>query len=191
MLNKDELLRRTNNGLDVFKHYIPVQWKTGRNFLNPLYEDRKASCNVYFDRRNGVYKIKDFGNDDYSGDCFFFVGKLKGLNCGNGADFVEILKTINRDMALGLSDSDYSHTPPIASNKQQAPPEPQKNKPYNILQQKITQKELDFWMQSGITPEILKLYKTVSLKEFRSENKDNKPFYYTSHTEAQNRQNDF
>ena len=93
MLNKDELLRRTNNGLDVFKHYISsVQWKTGRNFLNPLYEDRKASCNVYFDRRNGVYKIKDFGNDDYSGDCFFYVGKLKGLDCGNGTDFVEILK---------------------------------------------------------------------------------------------------
>ena len=42
------------------------------------------------------------------------------------------------------------------------------------------QKELDFWLQSGITPEILKLYKTVSLKEFRSENKENKPFYYTS-----------
>jgi hypothetical protein len=181
MLNKDELLRRTNNGLDVFKHYIPVQWKTGRNFLNPLYEDRKASCNVYFDRRNGVYKIKDFGNDDYSGDCFFFVGRLNGLDCSNGADFVEILKTINRDMALGLGDSDYSHTPhPIASNRQQAVPEPPKNKPYNIIQQKFTQKELDFWKQSGITPEILKFYKTVSLKEFRSENKDNKPFYYTS-----------
>ncbi|OJX87358.1 MAG: topoisomerase [Paludibacter sp. 47-17] len=181
MLNKDELLRRTNNGLDVFKHYIPVQWKTGRNFLNPLYEDRKASCNIYFDRHNGVYKIKDFGNDDYSGDCFFFVGRLKGLDCGNGANFVEILKTINRDMALGLSDSDYSYTPqPISSDKQQPTPEPPKNKPYNIIQQKFTQKELDFWMQSGITPEILKLYKTVSLKEFRSENKDNKPFYYTS-----------
>ena len=181
MLNKDELLRRTNNGLDVFKHYIPVQWKTGRNFLNPLYEDRKASCNVYFDRRNGVYKIKDFGNDDYSGDCFFFVGRLNGLDCSNGADFVEILKTINRDMALGLGDSDYSHTPqPITSNKQQPTPELPKNKPYNIIQQKFTQKELDFWKQSGITPEILKYYKTVSLKEFRSENKDNKPFYYTS-----------
>lgn len=181
MLNKDELLKRTNNGLDVFKHYIPVQWKSGRNFLNPLYEDHKASCNVYFDRRNGVYKIKDFGNDDYSGDCFFLVGRLKGLDCGNGADFVEILKTINRDMALGLSDSDYSHTPrPIESNKQLAVAEPPKNKPYNIIQQKFTQKELDFWMQSGITPEILKLYKTISLKEFRSENKDNKPFYYTS-----------
>ena len=43
------------------------------NFLNPLYEDNKASCNIYFDRRSGIYKMKDFGNDSYSGDCFFFV----------------------------------------------------------------------------------------------------------------------
>jgi hypothetical protein len=114
MLNKEELLRRTNKGLDVFKHYIPTQWKTGRNFLNPLYEDRKASCNVYFDRRGDIFRFKDFGNDDYSGDCFFFVGKLKGLNCNNGADFVEILKIINRDMCLDLDlDLEYSHSAPI------------------------------------------------------------------------------
>ena len=100
MLNKDELLRRTNNGLNVFKHYIPVQWRTGRNFLNPLYDDRKASCNVYLDRRSQIYRLKDFGNDEYSGDCFFYVGKLKGLDCNNGVDFVEILKTIN---LLGLN----------------------------------------------------------------------------------------
>ena len=35
-------------------------------------------------------------------------------------------------------------------------------------------------MQSGITPEVLKQYKAVSLREFRSENKDGKPFFYTS-----------
>jgi hypothetical protein len=35
-------------------------------------------------------------------------------------------------------------------------------------------------MQSGITSEILKLYKTVSLKEFKSENKEGKTFSYTS-----------
>jgi len=182
MLNKDELLRRTNNGLDVFKHYIPGQWKTGRNFLNPLYEDRKASCNVYFDRRSGIYRFKDFGNDNYSGDCFFFVGQLKGLDCSNGADFVEILKTINRDMSLGLDNSDYTSSilPPAPQKNNPVIPELPKNKPYNIIQQKFTQKELDFWMQSGNTPEILKLYKTVSLKEFRSENKDGKPFFYTS-----------
>jgi hypothetical protein len=182
MLNKEELLRRTNNGLDVFKCYIPGQWKTGRNFLNPLYEDRKASCNVYLDRRNGIHRIKDFGNDDYSGDCFFFVGKLKGLNCNNGADFVEILKTINRDMSLGLDNSDYTtHIPQsIPQKSKPTMPEQPKNKPYNIVQQKFTQKELVFWLQSGIAPEILKLYKVVSLREFRSENRDGKPFYYIS-----------
>ncbi len=183
MLNKDELLRRTNNGLDVFKYYIPVQWRTGRNFLNPLYEDRKASCNVYFDRRGGIYRIKDFGNDNYSGDCFFFVGQLKGLDCNNGTDFIEILKIINRDMSLGLDSSDYSYTlqPTMLKNKQQpVMPEPPKNRPYHIIQQKFTQKEQDFWMQSGITPDILKQYKAVSLKEFRSENKDGKPFSYVS-----------
>jgi hypothetical protein len=138
MLNKDELLRRTNNGLDVFKHYIPGQWKTGRNFLNPLYEDRKASCNIYFDRRSSIYRIKDFGNDDYSGDCFFFVGKLKGLDCGNGANFVEILKTINVEMSLGLGD--FGNTTYIPQQTKPINTELPKSKTYNIIQQKFTER---------------------------------------------------
>lgn len=101
MLKKDEILSRTNNGLSVFKHYLPGNWRIGRNFLNPLYEDSKASCNIYFDRHSGMYKMKDFGNDNYSGDCFFFVGQLKGLNCNRAADFVEILDIIDRDLGLG------------------------------------------------------------------------------------------
>src|SRR5574344_3137230 len=60
MLRKEEILERTNNGLNVFKHYITCQWRVGRNFFNPLYEDKKASCNIYFDRKNGVYNLKDF-----------------------------------------------------------------------------------------------------------------------------------
>ena len=43
MLKKEEILSRTNNGLSVFKHYLPGNWRIGRNFLNPLYEDSKAS----------------------------------------------------------------------------------------------------------------------------------------------------
>jgi hypothetical protein len=180
MLKKEEILERTSNGLNVFKHYITCQWRVGRNFFNPLYEERKASCNIYFDRKGGIYKLKYFGNDDYSGDCFFFVGKLKGLDCGNGSDFVEILKIIDLDMSLGLSNSEtYIPQQPIDKNKQTVP-ESLINKPYNVIQQKFTQKELDFWSQSGITPEILKLYKAISLKEFSSENKEGKPFSYIS-----------
>ena len=96
------MLARTSNGLDVFRHYLPVKWRVGRNFLNPLYADSKASCNVYYDRRSGTYRMKDFGNGDYSGDCFFLVAKLKGLDCRNAADFVEVLHTIDRELCLGL-----------------------------------------------------------------------------------------
>lgn len=113
MLNKDEILKRTNNGLDVFRHYIPGQWRVGHNFLNPLYEDRKASCNIYFDRRNDCYRMKDFGNDAFSGDCFDTVGKLKNLNCGNPKDFVEILETINCELHLGL-DASLKHAQQLA-----------------------------------------------------------------------------
>ena len=95
MLRKEEILSRTSNGLNVFKHYIKTPWRVGRNFLNPLYEDKKASCNIYFDRNSGTYRMKDFGNDDFSGDCFFFVAKLHALDCRNRYDFIETLKIIS------------------------------------------------------------------------------------------------
>lgn len=104
MLRKEEILSRTNNGLLVFKHYLPSDWRIGRHFLNPLYQDRKASCNIYFDRHSGMYKMKDFGNDNYSGDCFFFVGQLKGLDCNRAADFVEILEIIDPGFGAGTGD---------------------------------------------------------------------------------------
>ena len=116
MVRKEEILARTSNGLDVFRHYLPVKWRVGRNFLNPLYEDSRASCNVYYDRRSGTYKMKDFGNGDYSGDCFFIVAKIKGLDCKNAADFVEILETIDRELCLGIG----GDVPPETMQRRQA-----------------------------------------------------------------------
>jgi hypothetical protein len=184
MLNKDVLLSRTNNGLDVFKHYISGQWRVGRNFHNPLYEDRKASCNIYFDRRSQTYKMKDFGNDFYSGDCFDIVGKIKDLDCNNPKDFIEILRTINRDLSLGIDENDDSFVVSVSlpeSKRKKQPdnipiPSQKKEKPYSAVSQSFSVKEKDFWTQYGITAEILKTYKVVSLKEFRCENNDGKPF---------------
>jgi hypothetical protein len=179
MLNKDAILERTNNGLDVFRHYISGQWRVGRNFLNPLYEDRKASCNIYFDRRSQSYKMKDFGNDAYSGDCFDIVGKIRGLDCKNSKDFVEILTTINSDLSLNIDENTKSY---IISDKSKKQPEnfpdinPKKVKPYSFGQQNFSIKETDFWKQYGITPETLKAYKVLSLREFKGENNEGKPF---------------
>lgn len=185
MLSKDELLRRTNNGLDVFRYYVPGQWRVGRNFLNPFYDDHKASCNIFFDRRSGCYRIKDFGNDDFSSDCFFLVGKLKDLDCENSREFVKILQTINRDLNLGLNEYDKPHltpTSPVAKSGQKLDQaiELKKVKPFSVNQQSFSAKELLFWKQYGVTAEILKIYKVISLKEFQSENNDGKPFSFKS-----------
>lgn len=179
MLRKEEILERTNNGLNVFKHYITCQWRVGRNFFNPLYEDKKASCNIYFDRKNGVYNLKDFGNDEYSGDCFYFVGKLKGLNCNNTIDFVEILKSINRDLSLGLSED--TEIPIQSIPKPTIPILPEKKtKPYSFQEQRFIQNELEYWEKYGINSELLEQYKVCSVREFKSENSDNKPYSIAS-----------
>lgn len=177
--NKEDILLLTDKGLAVFKYYIPFSFKLGRDFLNPLYKDSKASCNVYFDRRNGMYKMKDFGNDDYSGDCFALVGKLNGLNCKEPKDFVQILAII-RDMHLGLSDksemriSSTTSVPVIAEVTHV--PKRKKARPYTLAQKSFTAAELAFWGESGITQEVLKLFQVVSLKKFSSENNEGKPF---------------
>lgn len=199
MVRKEEILARTSNGLDVFRHYLPVKWRVGRNFLNPLYEDSKASCNVYYDRRSGTYKMKDFGNGDFSGDCFFLVAKIKGLDCRNAADFVEVLETIDRELCLGIGEelpSDVvqerqaklrdagttegnGQREPDETGEGRAEPE-HKPRPYRTTQQAFTENELEYWNGYGITEEVLNRYGVQSLKEYRSETAEGKAFGFTS-----------
>ena len=180
MLRKEEILSRTNSGLFVFKHYLSGDWRIGRHFLNPLYQDKKASCNIYFDRHSGMYKMKDFGNDNYSGDCFFFVGQLKGLDCNRAADFVEILEIIDRDLGLGLAAGTPITIPTTVNNRNMAdkteetPEKPVK--PYQFREQKFPLAELVYWQQYGITPELLEHYKVCSLREYGSETAEGKPY---------------
>ena len=109
MIRKDDILKMTEKGISVFRYYLPVDFKVGKNFLNPFYKDTKASCNIYYERKAGVFKMKDFGNEDYSGDCFELVGRLNGLNSKEPKEFVEIMEIINRDLHLGLSAHEVYH----------------------------------------------------------------------------------
>ena len=180
MLNKNDILRSTDGGLKVFRYYLRIDFRVGKNFLNPLYKDANASCNVFYDRHKQHYRMKDFGNDAYSGDCFALVGKIYDRNCTNPSDFVEILQRINRDLNLGLDSNDsVIKIEPVnnQSDMQETVVQPLKAvKPFNTVQKHFTKNELDFWLQSGITHQILKQYRVISLKEFVSENKDEKRF---------------
>jgi hypothetical protein len=105
-LTKEKVLEKTRNGYDVFCHYLGSSLTApNKAFKNPFYSDTKASCYVYADKHTKIFKIKDFGDPEFSGDCFFLVGKIKKLSCDDKHDFIAILKLINTDLRLDLDDS--------------------------------------------------------------------------------------
>lgn len=174
MLSKEEILKRTNKGLDVFRHYIPFKFRLGRNFLNPLYPDRRPSCNIYFDKYNDIYKIKDFGNEDYSGDCFHFVGKMYNLDCQNNKNFIEILNIIDRDVNYGTSMFNDINPIPVPNNEV-------KYIPYTKHIKAYSSEELEFWARSGINLQTLNKYHVESIKQFDSVNKEGKSYSIYGH----------
>lgn len=100
MNTKQQIYSHTRDGLDVFNFYMPFDFKPGKKFRNPLYQDTKASCCVYFDRRCGFYRMEDFGAPEYSGDCFWFVATLHGLDVKR--DFIRVMDLIIKDLMLNI-----------------------------------------------------------------------------------------
>lgn len=181
-MNKEDILQATDRGLSVFRHYLPVPFRIGKKFLNPLYKDTKASCNVYYDRRHSVYKMKDFGNEEYSGDCFELVGTMTGLSCRNAKDFVEIMRIIDHDLHLGLADG-YENCVDTSSVQVVCPPTPEqvikKIRPYNIVPRAFNETDRIFWNKSRITEHTLNKYNVRPLHSFSSVNQEGKSYTLT------------
>lgn len=175
-------MQATDRGLSVFRHYLPVPFRIGKKFLNPLYKDTKASCNVYYDRRHSVYKMKDFGNEEYSGDCFELVGTMTGLSCRNAKDFVEIMRIIDHDLHLGLADG-YENCVDTSSVQVVCPPTPEqvikKIRPYNIVPRAFNETDRIFWNKSRITEHTLNKYNVRPLHSFSSVNQEGKSYTLT------------
>jgi len=181
---KEEILSRTNKGLDVFCFYMPIDFVPKRNFRNPLYDDRRASCNIYLDNKSGCYRMKDFGNDAYSGDCFWFAATMLGLDVRK--DFVKVLETINRDLQLNICIERKEHSnphtmmmKPCKPTLEQPPNQLKKmegKKWYKLIEQSFNVKELDYWEQYGIDTKTLQRFHVKSLARYESVSNQGKPF---------------
>ena len=181
---KEEILSRTNKGLDVFCFYMPIDFVLKRNFRNPLYDDRRASCNIYLDNKSGCYRMKDFGNDAYSGDCFWFAATMLGLDVRK--DFVKVLETINRDLQLNICIERKEHSNPHTMMMKPCkpplvqPPNQLKKmegkKWYKLIEQSFNVKELDYWEQYGIDTKTLQRFHVKSLACYESVSNQGKPF---------------
>ena len=181
---KEEILSRTNKGLDVFCFYMPIDFVPKRNFRNPLYDDRRASCNIYLDNKSSCYRMKDFGNDAYSGDCFWFAATMLGLDVRK--DFVKVLETINRDLQLNICIERKEHSNPHTMMMKPCkpplvqPPNQLKKiegkKWYKLIEQSFNVKELDYWEQYGIDTKTLQRFHVKSLARYESVSNQGKPF---------------
>jgi hypothetical protein len=187
MINKETILLRANNGLDVFRHFIPGDWRPGKNFLNPFYQDKNASCNVYKDKNTGIYKIKDFGDERFTGDCFVLVGLLYNLDCRYAKEFQEILMIIDQELSLGLTaktekpigllnkrkEKFLQGPKPVIKGEKQSPLTPPVFKEF-------CEKELSYWQNYGIEPSVLNYFNVRSIETFSAFNKEGKEYTFNS-----------
>lgn len=183
---KEEILSQTNRGLEVFRFYMPIEFTLKRNFKNPLYEDKHASCNIYFDPKSDCYRMKDFGNELYSGDCFWFVAASLGLDVR--ADFVKVLRQIIGDLQLNiilerdcaesqkLSNAHLRESPTASTNIERVASQSPIKKPYRALQRSFSPDELNYWHRYGIGEKILARYHVQALSQYESVSREGKSF---------------
>ena len=186
---KEEILEHTNRGLEVFIFYMPIDFVPKRNFRNPLYDDKRASCNIYLDTKSQCYRMKDFGNEAYSGDCFWFAATMLGLDVRS--DFRKVLLAIIQDLNLNItvdfktdenrktkSPKDIHLVSPTPTNAKERLSE--KKKVFKLYEQPFNAEELSFWLRYGITDKILQRYHVKSLFRYETISNQGKPFSLTS-----------
>ena len=185
---KEKILSRTNKGLEIFCFYMPINFVPKRNFRNPLYDDRHASCNIYLDNKAGCYRMKDFGNDAYSGDCFWFAATILGLDVKK--DFIAVLETIIRDLQLNIrlerKEQYVPQTILMKSSKQTMLPSadhtafPSGEKRFKYTEQTFGEAELNYWRQYGIDVKTLHRFHVKFITRYESISNQGKPFSLVS-----------
>lgn len=181
MINKEQVLSLTQGGLNVFTHYLGFEINLHRNFRNPFYEDKHASCHIYFDKKSSSYKFYDYGDTSYSGDCFWFVATLHNLDLKR--DFPRVLQTIVQDLHLyqlcgNDEDPPKRHTVSASAHEgSNEPPSPlSQERPYQFEIQPFDEGLLNYWANYGIYENTLRTFRVRSLRRYESVSAEGKRF---------------
>ncbi|SET26401.1 MULTISPECIES: bifunctional DNA primase/helicase [unclassified Prevotella] len=182
MIDKEQILSLTQGGLNVFSHFLGFEVNLHRNFRSPFYDDRRASCHIYYDRKTSSYKFYDHGDTTYSGDCFWFVATMRGLNLKT--DFPEVLKIIVQELGLyslydGGKHGKRAAPPrksPIVSSPKTDTVQSAEERPYNFEIQPFDDGLLNYWAHYGIHEDTLRLFRVRSLKRYESVSAEGRKF---------------
>mgnify|MGYP000949549839 FL=1 len=190
MIEKEQILLLTQGGLNVFSHFLGFEVNLHRNFRSPFYDDRRASCHIYYDRKTSSYKFYDHGDTTYSGDCFWFVATLRNLNLKTS--FPEVLETIVQELGLySLYDGEKHSSHITSAYKKTIVPTPKadinkctEERPYSFEIQPFDEGLLNYWAHYGIHEDTLRRFRVRSLKRDESVSAEGKKFeLYGSPTE--------
>ena len=190
MIDKEQILLLTQGGLNVFSHFLGFEVNLHRNFRSPFYDDRRASCHIFYDRKSSSYKFYDHGDTTYSGDCFWFVATMRGLNLKT--DFPEVLKVIIQELGLYSlygGEEYYRHAAPTYKSPVISGPKTDitkntEERSYSFEIQPFDDGLLNYWGHYGIHEDTLRRFRVRSLKRYESVSAEGKKFeLYGSPTE--------
>ncbi|EEX17737.1 AAA family ATPase [Prevotella veroralis] len=190
MIDKEQILLLTQGGLNVFSHFLGFEVNLHRNFRSPFYDDKRASCHIFYDRKSSSYKFYDHGDTTYSGDCFWFVATMRGLNLKTS--FPEVLETIVQELGLySLCDGEQhskhitqSYKKTIGFSPETDMPKHTVERPYSFEIQPFDDGLLNYWAHYGIHEDALRRFRVRSLKRYESISAEGRKFeLYGSPTE--------
>lgn len=181
-LSDETILDLTNRGLDVYQFVIPdlvvsSDGKKCKNTLNPFYDDENPGLSIYF--WNNQWWFKDHGKESYNGNAFHFAAFHYKLNVK--LDFPEILKNINADLNLGLSNQEPSTMSRGDKNKNSLIKRVGKFTLH--FREQFTKYELKYWNRYGITEEVLKDSNVSSLDGYAVISTNGKDYLFQSETD--------
>jgi len=96
-IDKELVLRCTNNGLDIYRRFDPHFKELRKNHQNPVLgrKQETPSFNIYL--YQGKYLFKDFATE-HQGDVFTFAGLIYGIDPKR--DFPFLLDRIAEDFNI-------------------------------------------------------------------------------------------
>lgn len=177
MTDRDRILQKTNGGFDVFVHYMGEDCKK-KVFRNAFRSDTHPSCHLYYneDGRGGEgrFILKDFGDSEWHGDCFWLVGKIMGLDVRT--EFPEILRTIDKELDLFILDDAPSGHHPVMQKVNTERVTDNRPMMFTPKYRNFNKFELDYWKSYGITLEVLQEFGVRSLSSCYFERSDGSHF---------------
>ncbi len=176
MTVRDKILNSTRGGYDVFSYYFGEEVKK-KVFCNTFRNDARPSCKLYYRNVQDIFYLKDFGDDDWCGDCFSFVGRVINSDSHSTTGFMDICHHIDTLLHLNIFlGNDF--TPRKEVNRQLLQND-KTIRAYEADARNFNRYELNYWQQYGITLQTLTDYNVQALHSlilYKSDNGKSKFF---------------